>query len=309
MTDQDRDRIVEVDQLPREIEPSHDLWPEIDRRIGDLPRRPQRGWLLAASLLIAALALGVWVWRSPRSGRIDDAGWTASLGNKTQPFALGDVIETAAGETAVVGLSDFGRINVRPGSYLRREKGVNLEHRFTLERGEIEASIDAPPRLFVVQTPATTAIDLGCHYTMQVQTNGDTLLHVLSGRVSLSSPLGEIEVPAGAICRARRGAAIGIPYYADAPEALRSALRMIEDGDVSSEAAQRLIAAAREQDIGSLVHSLRRFDIIEREILVREVMRHPSTPEGLDARALVELNDAAIARATNALMTSRGLPP
>ena len=62
------------------------------------------------------------------------------------------------------------------------------------------------PRLFLVDTPATRAIDLGCSYTLTVDVTGDSQLHVTTGKVALvRKDGGEEVVPAGAVCASRRG--------------------------------------------------------------------------------------------------------
>jgi hypothetical protein len=52
------DQRWQLRQLPRELEPARDLWPEIKARIEQRPRRAPRRWLgglaMAASVLLAA---------------------------------------------------------------------------------------------------------------------------------------------------------------------------------------------------------------------------------------------------------------
>ena len=50
--------------------------------------------------------------------------------------------------------------------------GMCIKHCLRLAHGRLSARVTAPPRLFVVDTPAATAIDLGCAYDLAVLTDG-----------------------------------------------------------------------------------------------------------------------------------------
>jgi len=70
-------KVTSLRELPRSIEPPHDLWPGIEAQLGDIPadgsaaqgakpgyrRTPRLRWLAAAAML-ACVATGVWIGRS-----------------------------------------------------------------------------------------------------------------------------------------------------------------------------------------------------------------------------------------------------
>jgi len=80
-------------QLPREIDPPRDLWPQIAAGIGPQQARPPRRWLvglsLAASLLLAAGLL----WRAP-SANTFSANPNAAI-VKAQSRAISDEYQAA----------------------------------------------------------------------------------------------------------------------------------------------------------------------------------------------------------------------
>jgi len=49
--------------------------------------------------------------------------------------------------------------------------------------------------IFIVETPLATAVDLGCKYTLEVQEDGSSLLHVTLGLVALERDARETIVP------------------------------------------------------------------------------------------------------------------
>jgi hypothetical protein len=294
-----------LERLPREIPPERDLWPQIQARLAT-GRKPKRWWLVsAASLGLGLIGWGLagWWWFGRGDG--EQAGWFAERNDQRQAFRVGDTLSTAADENLTVALSLFGRIDLHPNSTLRRVASHEREHRFALERGSLEAFVYAPPRLFVVDTPATTAVDLGCRYTLQVDHAGDTVLHVLSGRVSLIGQHGEIVIPSGAKCRATERLGPGIPYYADAPRPFVEAIAALENGDTSPLAAQRLAAAMRSLDAGSLAHALAWVEGEARRVLVERLAAQPETPADLNVERLMTAEREAIDRLARSLMPAR----
>ena len=78
-----------------------------------------------------------------------------------------------------------------------------------LDRGEIRARIWAPPRLFFVNTPSATAIDLGCAYTLQVDDRGWGKVRVETGWVAFEHKGRESFIPKDAMCATRPGVGPG----------------------------------------------------------------------------------------------------
>ncbi|MEZ4299219.1 MAG: FecR domain-containing protein [Polyangiaceae bacterium] len=94
-------------------------------------------------------------------------------------------LETPESTTATLRVADIGAITLHPGSRLRIVRTGPTEHRMELVRGSLHAKVKAPPRLFVIDTRAAAAVDLGCEYDLRIDDQGRTDLHVLTGAVSL----------------------------------------------------------------------------------------------------------------------------
>ena len=82
-------------------------------------------------------------------------------------MSRGDWLVTDNGSRARVAVGGIGTVEVEPNTRLQLVANDRV-HRMALERGTIHARIWAPPKLFVVNTEAATAIDLGCAYTLQM---------------------------------------------------------------------------------------------------------------------------------------------
>ncbi|MFZ5493742.1 MAG: FecR domain-containing protein [Verrucomicrobiota bacterium] len=283
-------------RLPREIEPSRDLWPGIEARLPAKPaRRPRRiVWLLplAAALVIAAL-----VWRMPSgpSWSVATVAGAPRVGNRTvveqARLHVGQWLETDAGSTARIQVGAIGEVQVEPNSRLRLVSAATTDHRLQLARGRMSALIWAPPRLFFVETPSATAIDLGCAYTLTVDDQGAGTLEVTAGYVSLEYGGLESIVPAGLMCLTRPGFGPGTPFANNASQELRDALALFDAGDDT--AVPRIVAAAVAGDGVTLWHLLERAPAAARGAVFDRLARLHPPPAGVTRPGIVA-GDAAM---------------
>jgi len=228
------------------------------------PRHVPRGaagkpwrWIAAAAVVAGAIAVRLMTpTEQPTGWRIDGASGIAQVGREqavvSSHILHGDVLSTGAGAQMALSAEDIGRIEIGPQSELR----ASTDRQVTLNRGMLHAFIWAPPREFVVNTPSSRAVDLGCEYTLNVDSTGNGLVRVLLGWVAFQFHDNESFIPAGAECITRKTAGPGIPFYEDAPEALRTSLARFEQGDAAWLGG--ILAAARPRDGITLWHLLTR---------------------------------------------------
>ena len=198
--------------------------------------------VIAVGGLYAARRASVSPWRvTATSGSPIVRGTEGTAANLT--LKRGGVVETDARSSAVLTVGRIGRAELGPSSRLRLIGADASEHRLALERGTMHASIDAPPRYFLVQTGSALAVDLGCVYTLSVDERGNGLLVVEEGEVELQ--LGDVKsaVLAGNAASLRSGEGPGLPYPLRASDALRRAVASY-DADPASEAALAAVLAA-----------------------------------------------------------------
>jgi hypothetical protein len=112
--------------------------------------------------------------------------------------------------------------------------------------------------MFIVDTPASTVVDLGCAYTVTVSPDGTTELRMTSGWSSLEWRGTETLVPAGAMSRTRKGQRPGMPYFEDASKAFKDALNAFDAGETTPPNVHRILSEARERDTLTLWHLLSR---------------------------------------------------
>jgi FecR protein len=302
-----------ADRLPRSIEPPTDLWPGIHARIragegrgdGRNARSPSRRWLPLAAAALLLLSLGVWrlVHRDPGgegqwdvrrlagTPRVGDAA-IGQLGT----IRVGQWLVTDDSSRAVIDVGDIGTVDVKPGSRVRVVTARPTDHRLALAFGSIDAKVDAPPRLFFVDTPAGTAVDLGCAYTLDVDSAGNGVLRVTQGYVEFDWSGRRSIVPLGAVAQIRVGVGPGTPYVDDAPAALRRALFAFDFGAGGRDAVRAALAAARAEDALSLWHLLSRVAPDLRPAVYDRLVALVPPPAGVSRDSALRLDAATLDR-------------
>lgn len=229
-----------------------------------------------------------------------ESAWKLSWnGAGSQTARIGQTIDT--GRSAARLESQFiGEVRVDPSSRLQILHETSDEQRLALAHGTIHAYIWAPPRQFVVDTPAATTIDLGCKYTLQVALDGTGSLDVEMGWVAFQWGKLESFIPAGASCRTRPGRGPGTPHFSDAAAELQSALnRFDETGD--QKPLDAVLTAARPRDALTLWHLLSRTKGAQREEVFTRFTDLVELPPTVTKESILRGDRAAIDSAWDAL--------
>jgi hypothetical protein len=218
---------------------------------------------IAASLAVGALAMRLLSVPPPVmtewavtgvEGDVRVGRTSAAVAAKLQ---MGQPLVTGPAARVSLENDDFGEVNLAPESVLRVVESKDGRDVMSLERGRLHAFIWAPPRQFVVDTPSSRTVDLGCEYTLTVDGRGNGFVEVELGWVAFQFGAQESFIPAGAACRTTRRSGPGIPFYRDAERKLIDALERYEsDRDPAALAA--VLVSARPQDGLTLWHLLTR---------------------------------------------------
>jgi hypothetical protein len=161
----------------------------------------------------------------------------------------------------------------------------------SLARGSLHARVTAPPRLFVVDTPATTAVDLGCEYDLTVAADGTGTIVVTHGQVELAGNGHLSVVPAGAMARMRTRTGPGTPLRRDAPAALVASVARFDDGERA--ALDDILAEAQFADAITLFNLFDRCTAIERARVFDYLDAIAPAPRGVTRDAMVAGDPAA----------------
>lgn len=315
--------------LPRTDAPE-DLWNEIERNLDKKkPSKPSfspsfaflksPAFALASVILLPFFALFYFaVYHNLQSNEIGHntqiisnsnttalpdkpAAWTveAITGNplagnqrisKEGNLTIGQILETDADSRARIEVADIGDVEIAPNSRVKLVNTDQNEHRLALEHGILKATILAPPRLFIVDTPSAVAVDLGCEYTLEVDKEGNNKLHVTSGYVSLEGDGFESIVPAGAICLTKKGKGLGTPVFADAPPELQKAIYKFDFENGGSKSLRVILSKADPPDSLTLWHLLMRVAESDREKVFTKLISFAKLPDGVTKEGILKLD-------------------
>jgi hypothetical protein len=262
--------------------------PHRTRFIAFMPR-----WAFACFVVLAAAGAAYWSIRdtTPKPwevARVNEGG--------TQRMAAGEWVDTRGGSPARIIVGQLGTVDVAPQTRVRLGQVSQSEYRLQLDRGTISAEINAPPRLFIVDTPASAVVDLGCAYTVTVDADGAGELRMTKGWSSLEWKGRESLVPAGAMCRTRPGAGPGTPYFEDASAALKQAVNDFDAGTDRANALEVILAESRVRDTLTLWHLLSRVETSDRVRVYERIALFEPPPAGVTRDRLLALDADALRR-------------
>lgn len=266
-----------------------------------------KAWALAAAAALSIVGSCLWLASSRGLFHATEPAWLiassegaprvdsgAPVSNRLYP---GQVIETDSHSRATIRSQFVGELTIDPKSRLSIESATAERQVLALQHGSIHALIWAPPARFVVDTPSARATDLGCVYTLHVDSDGDGLLTVEAGWVALNSRGRESFIPEGAACRTARAQGPGVPYFLDATPEFRSALVNLGRGN----ALDIVLAQARPKDALSLWHLLSRVPRDERGRVFDRFASLVRLPPVVRREGVIEGNRAMLDQAWDAL--------
>jgi predicted anti-sigma-YlaC factor YlaD len=273
------------------------VWNGIEAALARPERRGWPGpvtalrWAAACVVMLAILGSAYW-WTRDEASKPWEVTHAAS--QETRRMAVGDWVETPDGSNVRIIVGQIGTVDVAPGSRVQLGQGNSSEYRLALAHGTISAEINAPPRLFIVDTPASAVVDLGCAYTVTVGKDGAGELRMTSGWAALEFKGRESLVPAGAICRTMSGAGPGTPYFEDASVALKRAVDDFDAGTNVVHSLDVILKEARIRDTLTLWHLLSRVDGANRVRVFDRIAAFEPPPEGNSREQILALNADAL---------------
>jgi hypothetical protein len=284
----------------------------------------QMPWLPRfAAAAVVLLALGVGAFFSLRPTNPPDAGpgWGVTnlegapqIGSHTisgnlaaNKLHVGQTLTTNATSRASLSDNDLGEIKIDPNSRVRLLQTDDSHKHIQLDVGTIHAAIWAPPGQFVVDTPSAVAVDLGCAYTLQVAPDGSGTIRTSLGWVGFHLNGRDSFIPAGAMCSTRPKIGPGTPYFEDASESFREALRLFDLSDQSTDSRppvlnlDTVLSQARPRDGLTLWHLLSRTTGAERARVYARFAALVPPPRGVTRDGILALDPPMLDLYWNAL--------
>lgn len=286
------------------------VWAGIAERLDNSSTKRARLWFLKPLAVGAAIVLVVSVALLLRPERVAEGKWNvARLGGTPRidsqtigdasKLGVGQLLETDATSRAQIDVATIGSVEIDPNSRVRLLETNAEEHRLELQRGRLSAVISAPPKLFFVNTPSGVAEDLGCAYTLEVDDDGNSILHVTLGWVALQLVDRESAVPAGAACAMKRGFGPGTPYYEDATQSFRASLAKFDFAPNANEktaALTTVLTEARPRDAMTLWYLLLRAERNDRASVYDRMSALVTPPQDVTRAGVLNLDPQMLER-------------
>ena len=254
----------------------------------------------AAAAVIVMVGAASWVtWRftRPEPWTVETiAGWPLvkdGRGNVTRTLRVGAQVETDGRSVARVVVGRIGTADLEPGSLMEVVRDDEGQHRLSLRRGTMSARIWARPRFFVVETPSALAVDLGCAYTLRVDSTGSGILAVSYGEVELSGS-DRVSLLVAGTAASMDSTGPGIPYPVASSIGFQRAVQRADNGALDVASLDVLLREATAQGTITLWHLLSRADARERAALYDRLAQLAPPPNGVSRAEALRLEPAAL---------------
>jgi hypothetical protein len=283
----------------------------IDERLpSPVERMPvKRLWLSAvcmlAFLVLVTFALAIrahFEWRLGDPWKVEALSGSpqiaGSLLKDRAHFSVGQALVTDAASRARIRVAGLGVVDVEPGSRVRLIATYARRHQIALDYGTISARMWAPPFSLAVDTPSASLFDLGCAFTLQVESNGYGTARVTSGWVEFENPLRSVIIPAGAEAVTRPGLGPGTPYFSDATPMFKTAVLAFdshpEAGAARTAALASILSNTRSHDALTLLSLLNQLPLSQRALVLDRLVVLVPIPDGHSREDVLNLRTDAM---------------
>lgn len=178
---------------------------------------------------------------------------TKAMSN-TDSIQEGQFILTDFNSRAELLISNIGKVIIEPNSKVVFIKGADGNNRIQLEYGTINSDMISNGKTFFVEMPSAVASDNGGSYTITIDSVGDGIVFVKSGKVDVDSPNRDAIIPAGNIVFTKKDFGVGTPFNESASQKFKSALFNYDFGKCNDACVSVLINNAKMSDAVTLAN-------------------------------------------------------
>jgi hypothetical protein len=269
----------------------------------------KRLWLSAvfalAATVLVTVALAVcarFEWRPGDPWKVVALNGSPQIGSvlvkDRAQFSVGQALATDAVSRARIRVAGLGIVDVEPGSRVRLVATHARRHQIALDYGSISARMWAPPFSLGVDTPSASIFDLGCAFTLQVESGGYGTVQVTSGWVEFETASRSVIIPAGAGAVTRPELGPGTPYFSDATPAFKTAVSAFDshpgDDSVRATALASVVANARSHDALTLLGLLNQLPLPQRAVVLDRLAVFVPIPDGYSREDVLNLRTGAM---------------
>jgi hypothetical protein len=177
----------------------------------------------------------------------------AAMG-KIDSIQEGQYIQTDLNSRAELLIANIGKVIIEPNSKVLFIKGTDGNNRIQLEYGTINSDMISNGKTFFVEMPSAVASDNGGSYTITIDSVGDGIVFVKSGKVDVDSPNRDAIIPAGNVVFTKKDFGVGTPFNESASPKFKTALFNYDFGVCNDACVSVLINNAKMSDAVTLAN-------------------------------------------------------
>jgi len=196
--------------------------------------------------------------------------------------------DTSRAELFVAGI---GNVIIEPNTKIIFVKAADGNNRIAVEYGTISANMIASPKSFFVEMPSAVAVDLGGEYKMTIDSAGDGLVYVKSGKVEVQSPNREAIVPAGNLVLTKKDIGVGTPFNENSSYQFKNALLNLDFGNCGAKCVNVILENAKVTDAVTLVNLIPRVEGEYKDEVYAKVANFIPPPVPVHDDSLPFIND------------------
>lgn len=172
----------------------------------------------------------------------------------------GQWVQTNYNSRAELVIADIGKVIIEPNSKVVFLKSAEGDNRILVEYGTINTDMNPNAKNFFVEMPSAVATDNGGSYTLTIDSTGDGLVYVKSGKVEIESPNREAIIPAGMLVLTKKDVGVGTPFNENSSAKFKNALFNFDFGNCAGTCVATLLNNAKMSDAVSLVNMIPNVD-------------------------------------------------
>ncbi|MCB0727892.1 MAG: FecR domain-containing protein [Ignavibacteriae bacterium] len=190
----------------------------------------------------------------------------------------GQWIQTDAISRAELMVANLGKVIIEPNSRIVFVKNAEGNNRIQVEYGTIQTTMNPNSKSFFVEMPSAVATDNGGSYTITVDSTGDGLVFVKSGKVEVESPNREAVIPAGSIVLTKKNYGVGTPFNENSSPQFKNALFNFDFGKCNDACVNTLLNNAKMSDAVTLVNLMPNVQGVDKEKVYTKLVNFVPPP-------------------------------
>lgn len=203
----------------------------------------------------------------------------------------GQFIQTDGISKAELMVANLGKVIIEPNSRIVFVKNAEGNSRIQVEYGTIQTTMNPNSKSFFVEMPSAVATDNGGSYTITVDSTGDGLVFVKSGKVEMKSRNREAIIPAGSIVLTKKNIGVGTPFNENSSAKFKNALFNYDFGNCNDACMNTILSNAKMSDAVTLVNLIPNVQGIDKEKVYVKLSNFVQPPNPVHADSLYFMDE------------------